>query len=104
MKKPPCYTKKSRYWPVAGGEETKQTNEIGMFIPLLDGLDIQGKDITADALLMQRKLATYLVQRQAHYHFTVKAIRPHSNGHRATVPAAPGSGFRRCLATRPRPN
>ena len=58
--------------PVAGGEETKQTNEIGMFISLLDGIDIAGKDITADALLTQRKLATYLVQRQAHYHFTVK--------------------------------
>lgn len=44
-----------------------------MFIPLLDALDIQGKDITADALLTQRKLATYIVARGAHYHFTVKA-------------------------------
>jgi hypothetical protein len=26
-------------------------NEIGMFIPLLDGINIRGKDITADALL-----------------------------------------------------
>ena len=43
-----------------------------MFIPLLDGLDIQGKDITADALLTQRKLGTYIVHRGAHYHFTVK--------------------------------
>lgn len=43
-----------------------------MFIPLLDVIDIQGKDITADALLTQRKLATYLVQRGAHYHFTAK--------------------------------
>ena len=43
-----------------------------MFIPLLDGLDIQGKDITADALLTQRKLASYIVGRGAHYHFTVK--------------------------------
>jgi predicted transposase YbfD/YdcC len=58
--------------PIAGSEETKQTNEIGMFIPLLDAIDIQGKDITADALPTQRKLATYLVRRQAHYHFTVK--------------------------------
>jgi len=32
-----------------------------MFIPLLDGIDIQGKDITADALRTQRKLAHYLV-------------------------------------------
>jgi len=45
-----------------------------MAIPLLDSVDLQDKDITADALHTQRKLAEYLVdQRQAHYHFTVKA-------------------------------
>ena len=45
-----------------------------MAIPLLDTLDLKDKDITADALLTQRKLADYLVRkRQAHYHFTVKA-------------------------------
>jgi predicted transposase YbfD/YdcC len=45
-----------------------------MAIPLLDGLDLHDKDITADALLTQRKLADYLVKkRHAHYHFTVKA-------------------------------
>ena len=55
-------------------EELKQTNEIGMAIPLLDNLDLKDKDVTADALLTQRKLANYLVvKRQAHYHFTVKA-------------------------------
>ena len=44
---------------------------------LLDGIDIQGKDITADALLTQRELARYLVeQRHAHYHFTVKGNQP----------------------------
>jgi predicted transposase YbfD/YdcC len=44
-----------------------------MAAPLLDAIDIQGKDITADALLTQRAFATYLViQRKAHYHFTVK--------------------------------
>lgn len=48
---------------VAGGEQTKQTNDIGRFIPLLDALDIQGKDSTAEALLTHRKLATYLVRR-----------------------------------------
>ena len=48
-----------------------------MAIPLLDGLDLQDKDITADALLTQRKLAEHLVsQRHAHYHFTVKANQP----------------------------
>lgn len=45
-----------------------------MAIPLLEELDLNGKDITADALLTQRKLADYLVlKRHAHYHFTVKA-------------------------------
>jgi predicted transposase YbfD/YdcC len=48
-----------------------------MAIPLLDALDITGKDISADALLTQRELARYLVeQRQAHYHFTVKGNQP----------------------------
>ena len=45
-----------------------------MAIPLLKSLDLQDKDITADALLTQRKLAEHLVKkRHAHYHFTVKA-------------------------------
>lgn len=47
-----------------------------MFIPLLDGINIQGKDITADALLTQRKIASYVVGRGAHYHFTVKDNQP----------------------------
>jgi predicted transposase YbfD/YdcC len=48
-----------------------------MAIPLLDVIDIQGKDVSADALLTQRKLAEYLVtERQAHYHFTVKGNQP----------------------------
>jgi len=36
-----------------------------MFMPLLEGLDIAGKSITADALLTQRKLARYLVEDRA---------------------------------------
>ncbi len=48
-----------------------------MFIPLLDGMDIAGKTITADALLTQRTLARYLVeQRGAHYLFTAKDNQP----------------------------
>lgn len=66
------HPKKVGTLPVEGRDEHKQTNEIGMFMPLLDAIAIQGKDITADALLTQRKLATYLVQRGAHYHFTAK--------------------------------
>ena len=45
-----------------------------MAIPLLDSLDLKNTDITADALLTQRKLADYLVdKRHAHFHFIVKA-------------------------------
>jgi len=65
--------------PVAGHpEERKQTNEIKTAIPLLDGVvDLENRDVTADALLTQRELATYLVdERQAHYHFTVKRNQP----------------------------
>ena len=43
---------------------------------MLDAIEIAGLDITADALLTQRELATYLVQRGAHYHFTVKGNQP----------------------------
>ena len=62
--------------PVAGGEQEKRTNEIGMAIPLLEGCDITGKDITGDALLTQRKLASHIVERKAHYHFTAKGNQP----------------------------
>lgn len=58
--------------PVEGRDEEKQTNEIGMFTKLLDSIEIQGKLITADALLTQSKQAEYLVQRGADYHFTAK--------------------------------
>jgi predicted transposase YbfD/YdcC len=47
-----------------------------MVIPVLDSLDIAGKTLTTDALLTQRKLATYAVERKAHYVFTVKANQP----------------------------
>ena len=47
-----------------------------MAIPLLDECDIAGKVITADALLTQRVLAKYLVNRQADYSFTVKGNQP----------------------------
>ncbi len=63
--------------PVDDSEEVKRTNEIKMAIPLLDAIDIQDKDVSADALLTQRKLADYLVmERKAHYHFTVKGNQP----------------------------
>ena len=63
--------------PVADSDEIKRTNEIKTAIPLLDAIDIQDKDITADALLTQRHIADYVVrQRNAHYHFTVKNNQP----------------------------
>ena len=62
--------------PVAGSDEHKRTNEIGMAIPLLATCDIAGKDITGDALLTQRAIASYVVERQAHYHFPVKGNQP----------------------------
>ena len=47
-----------------------------MAIPLLTTCDIAGKDVTGDALLTQRRLAAYVVEQQAHYHFTVKSNQP----------------------------
>ena len=47
-----------------------------MAIPLLEGCDIAGKDVTGDALLTQRALASYIVERKAHYHFTAKGNQP----------------------------
>lgn len=70
------HPKKVGTLPIEGQDQVKQTNEIGMFAAVLDGIDIAGKDISADALLTQRKLATYVVERQAHYHFTVKGNQP----------------------------
>jgi len=65
--------------PVKGAaDQLKQTNEIKLAIPLLHscGLDLKDKDITVDALLTQRSLATWLRSGQAHYHFTVKGNQP----------------------------
>ena len=45
---------------MAGSDEQKRTNETGMAVPLLTTCDIAGKDITGDALLTQRTIATQL--------------------------------------------
>jgi len=48
-----------------------------MAAPVLDTIDIKGKDITSDALLTQRLFAEYLVsERNAHYYFIVKGNQP----------------------------
>ena len=71
------HPKKVGFLPRRDNEEAKRTNEIKTAIPLLDSIDIEGRVITADALLTQRGFADYLVlKRKAHYHFTVKANQP----------------------------
>jgi len=71
------HPKKVGSLPVEGSQEHKRTNEIKTAIPLLDAINIEGKEITADALLTQRDIADYLVRdRHAHYHFTVKNNQP----------------------------
>ena len=58
-------------------EKMKQTNEIKIAAPLLNAIDIENKDITADALHTQRKLAKYIVKdRKAHYYLPVKDNQP----------------------------
>jgi predicted transposase YbfD/YdcC len=53
-----------------------KSNEITAFAPLLDGIDITGVIITADAMHTQREHAEYLHGRGAHYLFTVKRNQP----------------------------
>jgi predicted transposase YbfD/YdcC len=43
---------------------------------VLAGCELAGKDVTGDALLTQRALARYLIERRAHYYFTVKGNQP----------------------------
>jgi len=73
-----CYTQiKVGTLPPKGDDEAKRTNEIGMFMPLVEAIpDISGKTITADALLTQRKIAEYIVGRGGDYCFTVKDNQP----------------------------
>jgi predicted transposase YbfD/YdcC len=71
------HPKKVGSLPVEGKDELKRTNEIKTASPLLDAIDIEGKVISADALLTQRAFAKYLVeQRNAHYHFIAKNNQP----------------------------
>ncbi|HDR17123.1 MAG TPA: ISAs1 family transposase [Desulfobacteraceae bacterium] len=58
-------------------QEVKRTNEIKIAAPLLEKLNIEGKVITGDALLTQTDIARFLVvDKHAHYHFTVKNNQP----------------------------
>ena len=72
------HPKKVGTLPVEGRDKEKPTNEIKTAIPLLNAIEIRGKTISADALLTQRELARYLVEKRgAHYHFTVKGNQKH---------------------------
>lgn len=54
-----------------------KTNEITKVDPLLDGLDIAGTVVTADALLTQREIARHLVEdKHADYVLTAKDNQP----------------------------
>lgn len=53
-----------------------KTNEIPMLKPLLDPLDVTDHVITADSLHTQRKTASYLHGRGAHFLFQVKGNQP----------------------------
>ena len=67
------HPKKVGTLPVKGSDKEKQTNEIKIAAPMLDATEVEGRTITADALLTQRGLARYLVEdRGANYHFTAK--------------------------------
>jgi predicted transposase YbfD/YdcC len=62
---------------VAQREVDHKTNEIPEFQPLLNGLDLEGTVVTADALHTQRDHAIFLVQeKKADYVFTVKDNQP----------------------------
>jgi predicted transposase YbfD/YdcC len=51
----------------------EKANEISGFEPLIADLDVRGRIFTADSMHTQRKLATCLTSRNAHYIFGVKA-------------------------------
>lgn len=54
-----------------------KTNEITKVKPVLEGLDIKGAVVTADALLTQREIARHIVEdKNADYVFTVKDNQP----------------------------
>jgi predicted transposase YbfD/YdcC len=62
------------------------TNEIAEFQPLLDGLDLAGALVTADAMHTQRDHAAFLVDRGADYLLVVKANQPTLRAQLAGLP------------------
>jgi predicted transposase YbfD/YdcC len=62
------------------------SNEISVFGPLLEGLDLAGAIVTADALHTQRAHASFLVGRHAGYVLVVKANQPALHAQLARLP------------------
>jgi predicted transposase YbfD/YdcC len=63
------------------------SNEITQFQPLLEGLDLAGRVVTADAMHTQREHADWLVSRKhAAYILIVKANQPTLHHQLATLP------------------
>lgn len=80
---------------VAQQRVADKTNEITHVVPILEALELRDAVVTADALLTQRSIASYVVdQKQAHYLFAVKDNQPTLRqdiqhlGHGAFSPAA----------------
>jgi predicted transposase YbfD/YdcC len=71
---------------LAQREVPTATNEIAEFQPLLDGLDLAGAVLTADALHTQRDHASFLVDRGADYLLVVKANQPTLHAQLAGLP------------------
>jgi len=63
-----------------------KTNEFPLFTALLDGIEISGAVITADALHAQREHARYLARRGAHYVITIKHNQPGLHAQLAALP------------------
>jgi predicted transposase YbfD/YdcC len=63
-----------------------KTNQITGFQPLLEGLDLTGRILTADALHTQRDHADWLVTHNAAYLLIVKANQPGLHHQLATLP------------------
>jgi predicted transposase YbfD/YdcC len=71
---------------LAQREVDAASNEISQFQPLLDGLDLAGVVVTADAMHTQRDHAGFLVDRGAAYLLVVKANQPALHAQLAGLP------------------
>jgi predicted transposase YbfD/YdcC len=78
-------TPPARCWPQR--QVDGAPGEVSAFQPLLEGLDLAGVVVTADALQSHADAAEFLVTgKQAHYLFVVKANQPTLLDHCAALP------------------